>query len=132
MQVGGQGPEADAPVKAAPGHVVQHRDAVGCVHRVVQGKHGDAGGEYDLLGQRQGLSDQKLRHRRVLPRFRDVFTDPSLVIAQLVGLDDQLHVPVVGVGEGPRGRMQRHHEQSKVHILTLLVGLRGLAIITDG
>ena len=54
---------------------------------LVEGQHGDPSGEDDLLGECQGFGDEQLWHRGIFPRFRDMFADPGLVIAQLIGLD---------------------------------------------
>ena len=44
MQVGWERPDADSPIEPPSGHVVQHRYAVSCIDRVMQGKHGYARG----------------------------------------------------------------------------------------
>ena len=101
VQVGGEGPDTDAPIEPPPGHVVQHGYAMGGIDRVVQGKHGDAGGQDDVFGEGQRLGDEQFRHRGVFPDLGDMLPDPCLVVAQLVGQDQQLYVAVIGVGVGP-------------------------------
>ena len=115
LQVGGQRAQADAPVETAAGHVVQHGDAVGGVHRVMQGEHGHARRQDYVLGQGQGLGDDQLGHRGVLPSFGDVLANPSLTHAEPVGLHDQLDVAVVRIRGRPARGMQRHHKQSEFH-----------------
>ena len=80
-KVGGKGANADAPVEAPPGHVVQHGDAVGDLGGMMHGQQGDAGGEDNLLGHGQSLGDEQFRGRCSLPTLGDVFTDPALAVA---------------------------------------------------
>jgi len=85
--------------------MVQHRDAVGSIHGMVEGQHRDPSGEYDALGERQGFGDEQLGHGGIFPRLRDMLANPRLVIAQLVGLDKQGYVAVIRIGKGPPGGM---------------------------
>jgi hypothetical protein len=55
-------PEPDAPIKPAAGYVVDHGDAVGGIHGMLQGEHGSAGVQHSLVGQSKGLGDQQLGH----------------------------------------------------------------------
>ena len=54
---------------------------------MVEGQHRDPSGEDDSLGERQGFGDEQLWHRGIFPRLGDMLANPSLVIAQLVSLD---------------------------------------------
>jgi hypothetical protein len=67
--------------------MVQHRDAVGGIHGMVEGQHRDPGGEDEALGEREGFGDEQLRHGGIFPCLRDMLANPRLVIAQLVSLD---------------------------------------------
>ncbi len=42
--------------------------------------------------------------------------DPGFTKAGLIGQNDLFDVPVVGIGEGAIGRVQRHHEQAELHV----------------
>src|SRR5712691_12517790 len=44
-----------------------------------------------------------------------MLTDPGFAKPEPVGQGDLIEVPIVGVGERPIGRVQRHHEQAEVH-----------------
>jgi hypothetical protein len=67
--------------------MVQHGDAMGGIHGMVEGQHRDPGGEDDALGACQGFGDEQFWHGGIFPRLRDMLADPRLVIAQLIGLD---------------------------------------------
>ena len=117
LGVAGRAAGADAEHEPPLGHVVEHGDAVRDLYRVVEVQQHDAGPECDLLGLPQRTGDEQLRRRHVLPREHHVLADPDFGEAQPVGPPDQLQVLVVGLGRGPPGRVERHHEQTELHLV---------------
>ena len=109
-QVGGNSPVADAPVDAPSGQVVQHCDAVGHFHGVMDRQQGNARCQLDLIGHSQGLGNQQVRAGSIFPALGDVLADPGLVVAQPVRLHNQRQIPIIGVCIGPVRRVQGHHE----------------------
>ena len=78
----------------------------------------DAGPECDLLGLAQRAGDEQLRRRHVLPREHHVLADPDFGEAEPVGPSDELQVLVVGLGRRSPRRVERHHEQTELHLVS--------------
>ena len=124
---------ADAPLKPATGHVVEHGQPVREVDRIVQSQQGHAGPEPHGLRQRQRLGEQQIGGRRVFPALREVLAHPDLAEAELIGQHDLRDVAVVAVGERAMGRVERHHEQAELHAGSLHdLGARRRDEISEG
>ena len=125
LQIRRQRAQPNAPIKPPAGHVIQHRDAMRRVDRMMQRQHRHPGSQNDLFRKRQSLRDNQLRHRRIFPSFGDMLPHPSLMHPQLIRLHNQLHIPRIRLRRRPPRRMQRHHKQSKLHypITSCLISL---------
>jgi len=95
--------------------VVEHGQPVREIDGVVERQEGHAGPELHAPGQRERLGEEQVGGRRVLPALRQVFADPGLAKPEPVGQHDLVDVPLVAIGEGAMGRVQRHHEQTELH-----------------
>jgi hypothetical protein len=114
-QISGDGAVANPPVEPTARQMVQHGDAVGQFHGVVDGQEGNTGGEFHLLRQRRCLGNEQVRTGGVLPPLGEVLTNPGFVETQAIGFHQQGEIPIIGVGIGTIGGMQGHHEQAKLH-----------------
>src|SRR5205823_12426572 len=95
--------------------VVEHRDPVGGLGRVVVGDEEPAGADAHALGLQEGLGHQEIRGRVRLPGRRVVLADPRFAEAQLVGPAELLEIPAVAVVEAALRRVRGHREEAVVH-----------------
>jgi uncharacterized Zn-binding protein involved in type VI secretion len=114
-QIGGNGAPADPPLKPPTGHVVEHGHTMRQIQGMVQSQEGHARAQVNVLCQGQSLGDEQIGSGGVLPPLRQVFTHPGLAKAEPIGQNELLDVAIVGIREPTAGRMQRHHEQAKLH-----------------
>ena len=115
VRVGGEltGP---APEHGAPaGEVVEQHEPVGEQQRVVVRQRVDAGAEPDVLGALRRGRDEHLGRRDDLVAGGVVLTDPHLVEAEAVEVDDQVEVALERERGVLPGRVERGHEESEAH-----------------
>ncbi|MGY4256059.1 hypothetical protein ACVI1L_003127 [Bradyrhizobium sp. USDA 4516] len=116
-QPGGRDAEIEPPVR----EMIEHRDAVGELGRVMIRQQEAAGPDADVLGLQQRLRDQQIRRRMRLPGCGVVLADPGFLIAELVEPAQHLQVPVVALLQSALRRMRRHREVSEFHGFPLFV-----------
>ena len=122
LELGGDASGADAEVEAAFGEVVEHGKAVGQHLGVVELEEDDAGAQLDVLGFGEGLGDEEVGGGQVLPRDGEMLADPALMVAELVGGDDGLHVLFDCALQALGGMVDGHHEKAEVHKVLLWAG----------
>ena len=123
-QIGRDAAPADAPLKPAAGHVVEHGQPVREVHGIVEREQRHARPEPHRLGQRQRLGQEQIGGRRVLPALGEMLAHPGLAVAEPIGQHDLRDVALVAVGERAIGRVERHHEQAELHAGSLFAPVR--------
>ncbi len=114
-------------IEPALGEVVEHRDPVGELGRVMIGQKKAARGEADLLRFHQRLGDQQVGGGMRLPGRGMVLADPGLDKAQLVGPAQGLKIPAVTVEEWALRWVRRHCEQTVLHAFCLPLWSSGLS-----
>ena len=103
--------------------MVEHGEAVGEHLGVVELEEDDAGAELNVLGFGEGLGDEEVGGWKIFPGDGVVLTDPALVVAELIGSDDGLHVLFDGALQALGGMVDGHHEKAEVHKVLLWVGM---------
>lgn len=103
------------------GEVVEIGHPVGQLDRMMVGQQVRTRGELDLLGAQQRLRQQQIGGADRLPRHGEVFADPGLHVAELIGQLDDVQIPPGGVVEGALRWMGRHEEYSDLHRQPFLV-----------
>jgi hypothetical protein len=115
VEVARQRADADAEHVAAARQVIEVRDAVRELHRMVVRQQVGAGTELDALGREQRLRDQEIGRRTRLPGRREMLADPRLREAERVEPAQLREVPCDPVEQRPLRRMRRHHERTEPH-----------------
>ncbi len=105
----------DAEIEPALGEMVEHRDAVGELGRVVIGQQEAARSDANVLGLHQRLRDQQVRRGIGFPGRGVVLADPGFLIAELVEPAQDLQVPVMSFLQAALRRMRRHREIADLH-----------------
>ena len=67
--------------------MIQHREAVGEMDRLVHAKQCNPGAETDPRRQRKRFRDQQVGRRRILPFLREMLAEPSFPEAEPIGRD---------------------------------------------
>ena len=124
LRIDGRAARSDAHVDAASRHVVELRDAMREVRRIVEVSQRHPGAESHLLGDSQRPRDEQLRRRHVLPRQQEVLPHPRLRVPEPVGILHQLQVFLVCVRVEPIRIVQRHEEQSEFQVASPIYGRR--------
>ncbi|MGY4379655.1 hypothetical protein ACVWZ3_007294 [Bradyrhizobium sp. i1.3.6] len=110
-----QAASGDTEIEPALGEMIEHRDAVGELRRVVIGQQEAARPDANILGLHQRLRDQEVRRGIGFPGCGVVLADPGLLIAELVEPAHDLQVPVVSFLQAALRRMRRHREIADLH-----------------
>ncbi len=105
----------DAEIEPALRQMVEHRDPVGELGRVVIGQQETARREADPARLHQRLGDQEIGRRVRLPRRGVVLADPGFGKAQLVGPAQRLQIPAMALIKAALGRVRGHREQAVLH-----------------
>src|SRR5262252_7778961 len=87
--------------------VVEHRDPVRELRRVMVRQQEPAGSEADVAGLHQRLRDQQIWRWMWLPWRGVMFADPGLAEAELIGPAQRPQIPLMPVDERAFGRMRR-------------------------
>ena len=112
-------PDAATPKFSRPlGEVVEHRDAVGELGRMMIGQQEAAGADAEILGLPKTFDDQQVGRRMRLPGRGVVLADPGFLVAELVEPAQHLQVPVVTFLQPALRRMRGHREISEFHGLS--------------
>jgi len=126
-----QAARRDAEIEPALGYVVEHRDAVRQLGRVVIGQQKTAWREADVPRLHQRLRDQQVGGGMRLPGCGVVLADPGLGKAELVGPAQGLQIPPVTFEQAALRRVRGHRKKAILH-LTLRLSIGGDAILSDG
>ena len=95
--------------------MVEHRDTIGELGRVVVGQQKTAGGKPDLARLHQRLSDQEIGRGMRLPGCGVVLADPCLGKAEFVGPTQRLQIPAMAVEEAAFRRVRGHRKEAVMH-----------------
>ena len=95
--------------------MIQLRDAMGDNGGIVYRHTRDPGAEDDVLRHCSRFCDKKIRRRNVLPRKREMLTNISFFIAQLVQYYHLLNIMIKRFGGIATGWVQRHCEKTEFH-----------------
>ena len=95
--------------------MVEHRRLRRDDRRMLDREAEDSGAELDLLGLLQQRGEEDERRGDRLRRRRDVFADPALPKAQLVGQDHRLAVLLQDFRIIAAGVVNRLHEEAELH-----------------
>src|SRR5580658_6204261 len=103
--IAGQSARGDTEIEPALRHVIEHRDAVSELGRVVVGQEEAARREADAAGLHQRLRDQEIGRGMRLPWRGVMLADPRLAEAEFVSPAKGLQVPAMAVVKAALGRM---------------------------
>ena len=95
--------------------MVEHRDAVRQLGRVMIGQQKPARGEPNMARFHQRLRDQQVGRGMRLPRSGMVLPDPAFAEAKFVRPAQGLQVPSVTFEEAALRRMRGHRKQAVLH-----------------
>ena len=116
--VGDQVARPDAQDRPALGQVVEKRDTLGDMERVVEGQAHHRGTELDPMRGGGRHRQRHLRRRHGLPAARMVLADEELVVIQLVRQVDELDVALERERRVLGRVVHRHHEEREFHGLS--------------
>jgi hypothetical protein len=115
LMVARQGADPDAQPVAPLGQVVEIRNPVSQLGRVVIGQQVAKRSQTDSPGTLQSLGNQQVGSRARLPRPREVLADSCLVKAEVVEPLKLFKVPTLAVYNAPFPGMRRHEEGAQSH-----------------
>ncbi len=115
LEIGHQSARTDAHQKAAFAHVIELRALGRDDRRMMVRNVDDGGAEPDVLRAVQEVGEEHHRRRERLGGGGEMFAEPQLVVAELLGQQRLPGVLLDGAPHRPVRRMNRHHEHPKPH-----------------
>ena len=117
--VAGQAARRHAEVEPTLREMVEHRDPVGELGRMMVRHQEPAGADAHARGLHQRLGHEQVGRGVRLPGRGVVLADPRFAEAELVGPAELLEIPLMPVVQAALGRVRWHREQSVVHVSLL-------------